>query len=240
MRQLNEIEGAAHSMNALEGRTAVIVDGHPLWLDALAQLLSDVGISVVARSTRLGEIVDLAEEYESDMLVVGLDSASIDSDLLSAVQKIKSSHAVTKVIMFSPVGDDRAIDAAFSVGVSAFCIKSAAPDDLMAAIRQSFEHSIYLPARRASTDHELTSQWDAKGGEPDLTKREIEILRLVAEGHSNSQLARMLWVTEQTVKFHLSNVYRKLDVANRTEASRWAQVHGLLSSGSKSASQSAA
>ena len=61
-----------------------------------------------------------------------------------------------------------------------------------------------------------------------LTKREREILQLVAEGHSNSQLARMLWVTEQTVKFHLSNIYRKLDVANRTEASRWAQIHGLL------------
>ena len=64
--------------------------------------------------------------------------------------------------------------------------------------------------------------------EPGLTRRELEILRLVAEGHSNAQLARMLWVTEQTVKFHLSNIYRKLDVANRTEASRWAQLHGLL------------
>jgi DNA-binding CsgD family transcriptional regulator len=63
---------------------------------------------------------------------------------------------------------------------------------------------------------------------PGLTRREYEILQLVAEGHSNAQLARMLWVTEQTVKFHLSNIYRKLDVANRTEASRWAQVHGLL------------
>ena len=65
---------------------------------------------------------------------------------------------------------------------------------------------------------------------PGLTQREFEILRLVAEGHSNAELARMLWVTEQTVKFHLSNIYRKLDVSNRTEASRWAQLNGLLSS----------
>ena len=64
--------------------------------------------------------------------------------------------------------------------------------------------------------------------QPGLTKRELEILQLVAEGHSNGELARMLWVTEQTVKFHLSNIYRKLDVANRTEASRWAQLHDLL------------
>jgi DNA-binding CsgD family transcriptional regulator len=56
----------------------------------------------------------------------------------------------------------------------------------------------------------------------------VEILRLVAEGHSNSALAKMLWVTEQTVKFHLANIYRKLDVANRTEASRWAHLNGVL------------
>jgi DNA-binding CsgD family transcriptional regulator len=62
----------------------------------------------------------------------------------------------------------------------------------------------------------------------ELTRRELEILRLVADGHSNGQLAQMLWVTEQTVKFHLSNIYRKLHVANRTEASRWAQLNGLL------------
>ena len=61
-----------------------------------------------------------------------------------------------------------------------------------------------------------------------MTKREREILELAAEGYSNAQLAKMLWVTEQTVKFHLSNVYRKLDVANRTEAARWAQVNGLV------------
>jgi DNA-binding CsgD family transcriptional regulator len=61
-----------------------------------------------------------------------------------------------------------------------------------------------------------------------LTRRELEILKLVAEGDSNAQLAKMLWVTEQTVKFHLSNIYRKLGVSNRTEASRWAQLHGLL------------
>ena len=67
------------------------------------------------------------------------------------------------------------------------------------------------------------------GGEtPDQTRREQEILRLVAEGHSNAKLAKMLWVTEQTVKFHLSNVYRKLGVSNRTEAARWAQVNELL------------
>jgi DNA-binding CsgD family transcriptional regulator len=73
----------------------------------------------------------------------------------------------------------------------------------------------------------------------DLTRRELEILRLVAEGHSNAGLAKMLWVTEQTVKFHLSNIYRKLNVANRTEASRWAQLNGILSDGPAQATSDA-
>jgi DNA-binding NarL/FixJ family response regulator len=110
-----------------------------------------------------------------------------------------------------------------------FCAKWAQPDDLAVAVRQAFEHSIYFATNGehggASTS-ETTSPEDSAVS---LTKREIEILRLAAEGHSNSQLARMLWVTEQTVKFHLSNIYRKLDVSNRTEASRWAQRHGMLS-----------
>ena len=65
---------------------------------------------------------------------------------------------------------------------------------------------------------------------PALTVRELEILSLAASGLPNGRIAKRLWVSEQTVKFHLSNIYRKLDVANRTEAARWAQVNNLLSS----------
>jgi DNA-binding CsgD family transcriptional regulator len=60
-----------------------------------------------------------------------------------------------------------------------------------------------------------------------LTPREREILQLVAEGYSNAQLARMLWVSLETIKFHLSNIYEKLEVSNRTEATRWAHIHGV-------------
>jgi DNA-binding CsgD family transcriptional regulator len=93
-------------------------------------------------------------------------------------------------------------------------------------MRQAFTHSVYVAPSRAAA-----RAWAAPaGGQMPLgvTPREAEILRLVAEGHSNADVARMLWIAEQTVKFHLSNIYRKLNVSNRTEASRWAQLHGLL------------
>jgi len=214
-------------MKKLTGRTAIIVDGHPLWLDGMARLLDQVGVSVAGTSTEPEEMIELIRTHEPDVLVVGLGSGVADGELLEAIRTVRASHPQVKVVMVSAARDDRAIDAAFSIGVSAYCMKSAEPDDLMAAVRQSFEHSIYLAASR-SVPTETAERWDASADGPDLTKREIEILRLVAEGHSNSQLARMLWVTEQTVKFHLSNIYRKLNVANRTEASRWAQLHGLL------------
>ena len=122
------------------------------------------------------------------------------------------------------------IDAALAAGVAAYVLKTAHPNDVAFSVRQAFDHSVYVvggprPPGTAS-GMSATAGSEIPSG---LTRRELEILSLVAEGHSNSQLARMLWVTEQTVKFHLSNIYRKLGVSNRTEASRWAQVNGLLS-----------
>jgi DNA-binding NarL/FixJ family response regulator len=131
--------------------------------------------------------------------------------------------------VLSAQDDTPYIDAAFAAGAVAYVIKTAHPEDVCAAVRQAFEHSIYLPG---STGTGLRAVEPAEPVVDDsasvLTRRELEILQLVAEGHSNAQVGRMLWVTEQTVKFHLSNIYRKLDVSNRTEASRWAQTRNLL------------
>ena len=112
----------------------------------------------------------------------------------------------------------------------------------MAAIRQSFEQSIFLATSRGMAVHRVDppSSSHRTGRPAHLTKREVEILQLVAEGYSNSQAAEMLWVTEQTVKFHLSNIYKKLNVANRTEASRWAQIQGLLPPSTTALTQSVA
>ena len=148
-------------------------------------------------------------------------------DGLACLRRALERLPSLKAIVLSVHEDRTYIDAALRAGAVAYVVKTAHPDDVAAAIRQAFEHSIYFPGvSTASPSQGLTIEDEATK----LTRREIEILQLVAEGYSNAQLAKMLWVTEQTVKFHLSNVYRKLDVANRTEASRWAQIHGILAS----------
>jgi DNA-binding NarL/FixJ family response regulator len=207
-------------------RSAVILDRHPLWLDAMDQLVAGVGVEVVGRTTDGEEAFSLIEEHRPDMFIAGIDAAS---DQVAFVRRAKQAQPELRAIVVSDESDVDAIETAFSAGASIYCVKTAEQEDLASAIRQVFERSIYIAdggAYEAGPRPSVVPEPVAH----ELTRRELEILRLVAEGHSNSQLARMLWVTEQTVKFHLSNIYRKLEVANRTEASRWAQVHGLLPS----------
>jgi len=138
-------------------------------------------------------------------------------------------HPGIKSVVVADDTEQEAITAAFAAGAQSTASRLPGRRILHRRSNQAFERSIYI-STNGSRDFSLpASSAELQPAAHDLTRRELEILQLVAEGHSNSQLERMLWVTEQTVKFHLSNIYRKLDVANRTEASRWAQLQGFLS-----------
>jgi DNA-binding NarL/FixJ family response regulator len=191
----------------------------------MEQLLSRVGVTIVGKTTDPVEALELVAEHRPDILLADYGSTDGNLDAVECVRKAQERHPELKTVVLSATAESQQIASAFAAGASVYCVKTAAKDDLMAGIRQAFEASIYLAhSATAPAPRESATPLDA----PELTRRELEILQLVAEGHSNSQLARMLWVTEQTVKFHLSNIYRKLNVANRTEASRWAQLRGLL------------
>lgn len=207
-------------------KTAVILDRHPLWLEALEGLLDRVGVTVLGKTTSPAEALEMLEETHPTVFITEYDSVEDVDEGLGTLKRAVSNNPAIHSVVLSTENDPGHIEAAFAAGASVYCVKTAEPDDLASAIRQAFHNSVYYAtshARAAESAPPSPPQSD-----PGLTRREVEILRLVAEGYSNSQLAKMLWVTEQTVKFHLSNIYRKLDVANRTEASRWAQVHGLL------------
>lgn len=210
-------------------KTAVLLDNHPLWLDAVEQVLTRIDIAVIGKSSDTESAMQLLDEHTPDLLVAEID-ANGNGTAAAWFGQVRQKHPNTKLIVLSAQDDPKQIDAAFEAGAVAYVIKTAHPEDVCAAVRQAFEHSIFLPGSTVGDMRPLESRPSA-ADEDDvsvLTRRELEILQLVAEGHSNAQVGRMLWVTEQTVKFHLSNIYRKLDVSNRTEASRWAQTRNLL------------
>jgi DNA-binding NarL/FixJ family response regulator len=198
-----------------------------MWLDAVELVLQRISIQVVGKTTSTSDALRMVEEHRPELLITELEGMDGDLSGLALIERSRAAVPGVRPIVLSMHQDAQVIDAALVAGASAYVVKTAHPEDLASAVRQAFSHSVYLAGRRnlAPNTVQAPAQVD---DEPGLTRRELEILRLVAEGHSNAQLARMLWVTEQTVKFHLSNIYRKLDVANRTEASRWAQLHGLL------------
>jgi DNA-binding NarL/FixJ family response regulator len=212
-------------LDPLRGRTVVLYDPFPLWLDAVERAVVRVGLEVRGKTTDFDVALTLLDEYEPDVLVSEIVESEGEGRRASWVRDVQVRHPEMKTIVLSSMDDPAERTFAFAAGAAAYVLKSAHPEDIALAVRQVFEHSIsFAHSVDQSPEYDSTSAAAAC----DLTPREVEILQLVSEGHSNSKLAAMLWVTEQTVKFHLSNIYRKLDVANRTEASRWAQLHGLL------------
>jgi DNA-binding NarL/FixJ family response regulator len=187
-----------------------------------------VGVEVLAKTTTGAEALGLVQRLRPDLLVTDIGAADGDRAGLGCLADARVRVPELRTVVLSLSEDASEIDAALQAGASAYVLKSAHPDDLASAVRQAFAHSVYFAPRAGGWNGQALVRGTESADRAELTKREREILQLVAEGYSNAQLARMLWVTEQTVKFHLSNVYRKLDVSNRTEAARWAQVHGLV------------
>jgi DNA-binding NarL/FixJ family response regulator len=205
-------------------RRGILVDPHPLWLDAVASALSSSDVEVVARSSDFETGLDLVDAHRPDLVVTDLPLQGVPDYL----ERLRALSRSMRVIVLTTVEDPKAVDAALGVGVAAYVTKTALPDDFTAAVRQAFSQSVYLPSSRDGAPLEHLDAEPMPAGRPALTHRELEILRPVANGASNADVAAALWITEQTVKFHLSNIYRKVGVANRTEAARWAQQHHVF------------
>lgn len=197
--------------------SAVLLDVQHVWLDALASIVEAAGIRVVGKATSADEALALIEETNPSLLVSELRLPAEISGAELVREAIKRRPDLRAVIL-SGDDDTASIAEALFSGADVFVSKRSYAADITVAIKQVFYRSFFLAPRARGEN----GQRERAERLPSLTRREGEILALVAEGHSNSKMARLLWLSEQTVKFHLSNIYRKLDVANRTAAARWA------------------
>ena len=158
-------------------------------------------------------------EAQPDVVIV--DEMTWAATALNRIAEVRSAAPAAKIIALTSEPGAGWVDDAVRAGAHAAIAKTVHPGTLALLVREIWAGTIHhaFAGVRASTslarDH------------ASLTARELEILRMVASGASNAAIARELWVAQQTVKFHLSNVYRKLGVANRTEASHYAHVNGL-------------
>ncbi len=199
-----------------------IADDHRLILAGIRRALESVeDIEIVGEANVGTQVLPLVRRSNPD--VVLLDMRMPQMDGLACLDQIRKHCPKVKVVVLSVFGDAEHIQAAFRHGASGYIVKSVNPVDLPSAIRQAVEGSVF---HAVGLPEENGDEGKAVG----LTERELAILKAVARGLSNQAIGKELWVTEQTVKFHLTNIYRKLSLANRTEAARYAYQHGLVES----------
>ena len=200
----------------------LIADDHKLIVQGIRRALEeDGGFDVVAEASAGSQVMPLVSQLRPDLVLLDLRMPGLDG--LMCLDQIKKRFPDTKVVIISAATDEKLIQTALKRGASAYIVKTVDPADLPAALRQALDGTVYH-AIGLFEDSETPAK--AAG----LTEREISILNALARGLSNEAIGKELWVAEQTVKFHLTNIYRKLGVANRTEAARYAYQQGLVDS----------
>jgi DNA-binding NarL/FixJ family response regulator len=204
----------------------VVVADNSLIVEAIAIGLRKSGAFKLLGhvNARTGSIQAIAEAEPDVVLVDDLDGSEESIEL---VKKIKAAQPRVAVIVLSTSMDPDWLDAIFAAGAAGAISKATHPASLATLVRETIEGHVVHVYKHSGVPRAAHPARAA--GEPTpLTSRELEVLQLVASGATNGEIAQQLWVTEQTVKFHLSNVYRKLKVGNRTEASHYAHVKGLV------------
>jgi DNA-binding NarL/FixJ family response regulator len=201
----------------------VIADDHRLMLEAVRAALEDAeDIEIVGEAQSGAQVLPAVANSNADMVLLDMRMPQMDG--LAVLERLRERHPKVKVVILSGADDPDLIQRALARGASAYVLKHVDPRDLASALRQAAEGTVFRMVGNGPPSDVAAAK------QAGLSEREVEILKALARGLSNKQIAKEGWVTEQTVKFHLSNIYRKLGVANRTEATRFAYQHGLVES----------
>lgn len=199
----------------------VVADDHELIRSTLRFLLTpSEGLEIVGEAVTGAEVASIVERTRPDVVLLDLHMPVMDG--LQCVEQLATTHPEVVSVILSAVDDPSVVEAALRRGAAAYVLKAIDPVDLAAAIRQTVAGCVFQAGTLLGNGP--PSAVAAAG----LSDQEARVLAELAKGQSNRQIAETLCLSEQTIKFHLRNVYRKLGVANRTEALRLALDRHLL------------
>ena len=201
----------------------LIADDHPLIIAGIRRTIEHVeDMHVVGEAQSGSELLQLIERRRPDVVLMDLRMPGVTGTEM--IELIRTRWPQTKTVVLSACDDAPVIEAALEAGASAYVLKTAGSMDITSILRQAADGEVLpapvtMPARPAASEDP---------GAPALTDRERDILSRVAAGMTTTAISRELWVSEHTIKFHLTNIYRKLGVPNRAGAVRYALDHGLV------------
>lgn len=202
--------------------TILLVDDHPLLRKGIRQLLElEEGIAVVGEAGDGQSAIVMAQELEPDLILLDLSMKGMDG--IETLQGMRTAGVTCRIVVFSVSDDRKDVVMALRAGADGYLLKDMEPEDLMVKVREACEGKMVISEQLTevlltafrddqSSDHKLVDT---------LTRREKQILKMIAEGLSNKMIGRQLEITEATVKVHVKHLLKKLSLRSRVEAAVW-------------------
>lgn len=201
--------------------TILLVDDHHLVRAGLASLIDSADdLHVVGQAANGQQALELAAALTPDVVLMDLSMPEIDG--VETTRRLLAIHRTANVVVLTSFSDQERVADALAAGAIGYLLKDCEPRDLLAAVRAAAQGHAPLDPRVAKAL--LPSAEPARPAD-DLSPRELQVLRLVTSGLANKQIARRLDISESTVKAHISSVFRRIGVTDRTSAAVWARDH---------------
>jgi len=218
----------------------LVVDDHPVVLKGIRALLdAEPDMEVVGEATDGDRAVSLARSLKPDVIL--LDLVMPGKEGAQAIREIKRDNPEARILVLTGFDTDDQVFPAIEAGASGYLLKDSSPLELRRAVREVYEGKTALhPNIALKLVQKLNHASDLKPTEEPLTPREMEVLTLVARGLTNQEIGDELWISENTVGAHVSNILAKLHLANRTQAALYAVQKGLVKPATETASPPAA
>jgi DNA-binding NarL/FixJ family response regulator len=201
-------------------------DDHKVVRLGLGQLLETFDdVEVVGSAAGGEEAIEICREQHPDVLLLDLQMPDVGG--IEVTRRVATESPQTRVVVFTSFSDRDAIVGALDAGAVGYLLKDAEPEEIRSAIRAASRGEAPITPRAAA---ELLADRRARPDEVQLTPREREVLLMVIQGHANKQIARRMGISEKTVKGHLTNLFQRIGVADRTQAALWAERSGIFRS----------
>ncbi|SKB11135.1 Uncharacterized transcriptional regulatory protein YxjL [Planktothrix sp. PCC 11201] len=207
--------------NQLNKIRVLIVDDHSIVRQGLVSLLNrEEDLTVVAEAGNGQEAIELFRKYQPDITL--MDLRMPDMDGTSAIKVIVNEFKNAQIIVLTTYDGDEEIYRGLRLGAKGYLLKDTDPNELLIAIRTVAKGQTYIPSLVGAKLAERMSS-------PQLSDRELDVIRLIVAGKSNPEISLILHITESTVKFHVNNIFGKLNVNDRTQAALVALKRGIAS-----------